>query len=54
MLSLAGVSDETIAHEYALTEIGLASWKEPILQHLLRHPALEGKREGAENMLSAR
>ena len=55
ILALCHVSDETIADEYSLTEIGLASRKEEIIQRLIRPgEALEGDREKAERMVSAR
>ena len=34
LLRLAGVDDETIAWEYALTEIGLGSWRELFIQRI--------------------
>jgi hypothetical protein len=54
VLLLAGVEDEVIAWEYALTELGLARWKKVIVQHLLEDMALHGGREGAERLLGAR
>jgi len=54
ILVLAGVDERTVADEYALTEIGLAPLRPIILQHLIDQPALEGNREGAMNMVSAK
>ena len=54
ILALAGVDERTIAEEYALTDLGLAPLRPVILQHLLNQPALEGNREGAMNMVSAK
>ena len=55
ILALCHVSDEAIADEYSLTEIGLAPRKEEIIQRLIRPgEALEGDRERAERMVSAR
>ena len=54
ILALAGVDDRSIAEEYALTEIGLAPLGPAMLEHLLKEPALNGNREGALNMLSAK
>ncbi|KAK0655123.1 protein-tyrosine phosphatase-like protein [Cercophora newfieldiana] len=53
VLALLGVSDEIIAHEYSLTELGLASRKEEIVQQLIRGEALFGDRLRAERMVSA-
>ncbi|KAK0633761.1 protein-tyrosine phosphatase-like protein [Immersiella caudata] len=54
VLALLGVNDEIIAHEYSLTELGLASRKEEIVQQLIRGEALFGDRPRAERMVSAR
>ena len=54
ILELAGVDKETIAQEYALTELGLEAWRPVVVEHPLQNPALEGRREGALNMVSAR
>jgi hypothetical protein len=55
ILSLCGVEDEVIAHEYSLTEVGLTSeWKEAILDHMMRNPALKGNRAGALNMIGSK
>ena len=54
VLALVGVEDEVIAKEYALTEQGLAQWKELIVEYLLQDLAMHGGREGAERMIGAR
>ena len=54
ILSLCGVDDETIAREYALTELGLAPLRSVFLEHLLKESALEGNMDGAVNMVSAK
>lgn len=54
ILDLTGVDKDTIAREYALTELGLEAWRPTVVEHLLQNPALEGRREGALNMVSAR
>lgn len=54
ILQLVGVGDEVIAQEYALTELGLVSWKEEIFQHLMKEVGLEVGKEGVERMISAR
>ncbi|TPX09758.1 uncharacterized protein E0L32_009097 [Thyridium curvatum] len=54
LLSLAGVPDEAVAHEYSLTDAGLADRKEEFVAGLLRSAALQGDREGASRMVSSR
>ena len=54
ILSLCGVKDDVVAHEYSLTEIGLAEFKDTLVEHLVGSMALKGNRRGAENMISAR
>ncbi|KAK4177560.1 protein-tyrosine phosphatase-like protein [Triangularia setosa] len=55
ILSLCGVSDEVIAHEYSLTEIGLARRKESIVDKLTAPGAPhEGNRTAAEAQVGAR
>lgn len=55
ILSLCGVEDEVIAREYNLTEIGLTDeWKAGVIEHLLSNPLLEGHRDGAANLISAK
>jgi protein tyrosine/serine phosphatase len=55
VLSLCGVDDEVVAHEYSLTEAGLPTeWKGAVIKHLMDNPALKGNMEGALNMISAK
>lgn len=54
VLQLVGVEDQVIAEEYALTEMGLADWKETILDHLMKDVGMHGGREGVERMIGAR
>lgn len=54
VLALVGVEDRIIAEEYALTEAGLAGWKEQIVDFLLKDLEMHGGREGVERMISAR
>lgn len=54
VLALVGVEDEVIAQEYALTELGLAQWREMIVDFLSVDLAEHGGREGAERMVGAR
>ncbi|KAM7186550.1 tyrosine-protein phosphatase [Rhypophila sp. PSN 637] len=54
VLSLLGVEDEAIAHDYSLTDLGLAQRKEAIVQHLMEAPGLFGDRARAETMVSSR
>ena len=54
ILGLAGVDDNTISKEYALTEVGLGPLKEIMMNHLLEEGSLGGDRGKAEKMISAR
>ncbi|KAF6839995.1 tyrosine phosphatase [Colletotrichum musicola] len=54
ILSLCGVSDEVVAHEYSLTHIGLQDRREEIINQLLATDALKGNPEGARRMLGCR
>ncbi|KAK2759303.1 hypothetical protein FQN53_008082 [Emmonsiellopsis sp. PD_33] len=55
ILRLAGVSDdEVIGREYELTEVGMGVLREQSIERILQHPALEGRREAAERMVSAK
>ncbi|KAK1580282.1 tyrosine phosphatase [Colletotrichum navitas] len=53
ILSLCGVADEVIAHEYSLTDIGLQDRREEIANHLLATEALKGNLEGVRRMISS-
>lgn len=48
------MSDEAVAHEYSLTDLGLKERKEEFISHLIRAPPLKDDREGAERMVSSR
>jgi hypothetical protein len=54
LLSLAGVSDEVISEEYALTDIGLAPLRELFVERLLKNPVLAGDEDGVRNMVSSK
>ncbi|KAK4222619.1 protein-tyrosine phosphatase-like protein [Podospora fimiseda] len=54
ILSLCGVKDDLVAHDYSLTELGLAHRLEAIVEHLLLQPGIEGDREKARAMVSSR
>lgn len=54
VLKLVGVEDEVVAEEYALTEVGLAQWRELVVEYLSKDLELHGGREGAERMIGAR
>ena len=56
LLLLAGCSAETIAKEYALTEMGLGdAWRAEAAGRLSLYPAFQGKdRSSIERMTSAR
>ncbi|WYZ45494.1 hypothetical protein EsH8_VIII_000810 [Colletotrichum jinshuiense] len=53
ILSLCGVSDDVVAHEYSLTDIGLQDRREEIVNHLLATEALKGNPEGARRMIGS-
>ncbi|KAI1078250.1 tyrosine phosphatase [Whalleya microplaca] len=50
ILSLCGVEDEAIAHEYSLTDLGLVLRHRIIVQHLMKLEAFRDNPEGAERM----
>ncbi|KAI9046900.1 hypothetical protein LZ554_008978 [Drepanopeziza brunnea f. sp. 'monogermtubi'] len=53
VLSLCGVDDEVVAHEYALTDLGLPKeWKDGAIAHLIGNTALNV--EGAKNLISSK
>ena len=54
LLTLAGVSAEKAADEYALTDLGLKDLKPIFVERLLKNPALEGNRDGVWNMVSSK
>jgi protein tyrosine/serine phosphatase len=52
LLSLCGVDDEIVAEEYSLTELGLGTWTENLVQAVIN---LTGaSEEGARNMVGAK
>ncbi|KAF4444506.1 hypothetical protein FALBO_17225, partial [Fusarium albosuccineum] len=53
ILSICGVDDQTIAHEYSLTEAGLGDFKDELMASLMKNPELQGDLEGARRMLGA-
>lgn len=54
ILSLCGVSDDAVAHEYSLTDLGLGERKEEFISHLIAVDPLKGDRAAAERMVSSR
>jgi hypothetical protein len=54
VLSLCGVDDDVVAHEYSLTDIGLKSRHPEFLRHLIKEPALAGNPLGARRMIGSR
>ncbi|KAI0434796.1 tyrosine phosphatase [Xylaria sp. FL1042] len=53
-LSLCGVPDEAVIHEYNLTEIGLHSRLEELVKHVSSNPKIGIDVEGARRMVGAR
>ncbi|KAI0201847.1 tyrosine phosphatase [Astrocystis sublimbata] len=53
-LSLCGVPDEAVVHEYNLTEIGLRSRLEELVRHVSSNPKIGIDVEGAKRMCGAR
>lgn len=54
LLSLCGVADDVVAHEYSLTDLGLQARRAEFIAHLVSRPPLEGRRAEAERMVSSR
>ncbi|KAI1865169.1 hypothetical protein JX265_008216 [Neoarthrinium moseri] len=54
ILSLCGVDDDVVAHEYSLTELGLKSRHAEFTRHLIKEPALKGNPAGARRMVGSR
>lgn len=54
ILSLCGVEDEIVAHEYSLTDLGLKCRHAEIISHLITEAAFKGDPEGAYRMVLAR
>lgn len=53
LLMLVDVPKDSIAQEYSLTDLGLAELKPLFMERLLKHPSLEGNRDGVRNMVSS-
>lgn len=53
-VQLAGVDDETIAHEYALTRVGREPAREMIMARLSQEPLFASNNEAALNMFTCR
>lgn len=54
LLSLLHLDPQIIAHEYSLTDLGLAHRKSAIVDHVMLDPAFDGDRAAAERMVSSR
>ncbi|CEI61204.1 unnamed protein product [Fusarium venenatum] len=54
ILSICGVDDQTIAREYALTEVGLGDFGDELLKAVMKIPELQENPEGAKRMLGAK
>lgn len=54
LLSLLHLPHSVIAHEYSLTDLGLAHRKSAIVDHVMLDPAFDGDRAAAERMVSSR
>ncbi|KAI5916979.1 tyrosine phosphatase [Camillea tinctor] len=53
-LSLCGVPDHIVAHEYSLTELGLRPRFDELVSHIRNIPELRDNIEGAKRMLGSR
>lgn len=54
ILSICGVDNQTIAREYALTEVGLGNFRDELLKSVMKVPELQDNPEGAKRMLGAK
>jgi hypothetical protein len=54
LLKLAGVNDDTIAEDYALTRVGREPARETVLARLAKMPMFASNNERAMNMLTSR
>ncbi|KAJ4402151.1 hypothetical protein N0V85_005363 [Neurospora sp. IMI 360204] len=54
LLSLLHLPPPVIAHEYSLTDLGLAHRKSAIVDHVMLDPAFDGDRAAAERHVSSR
>ncbi|KAI1761997.1 protein-tyrosine phosphatase-like protein [Hypoxylon sp. FL1150] len=53
ILSLCGVSDEVVAHEYSLTDLGLKERHPELIAHLMENKTLQTDPEAAKRMISS-
>ena len=53
IMSLCGVEDEVVAHEYSLSELGLKSRPE-FLRNLLEEPIVKGDAAAAKQMVGSK
>lgn len=54
VLALAGCDDETVAAEYALTQLGTKDLGPKLLEKFSRYPGLEGRGEVIKGLLDSR
>ncbi|KAI1212813.1 protein-tyrosine phosphatase-like protein [Annulohypoxylon truncatum] len=54
ILSLCGVDDEVVAHEYSLTDLGLKERHAELIAHMMNNPSLRDNPGSAQRMLSSR
>lgn len=54
LLKTAGCTDEVVAREYELSEVGLAARREFMVQYLMKAEGLQGSREKAEKVAGAK
>ncbi|KAL6866580.1 protein-tyrosine phosphatase-like protein [Trichoderma novae-zelandiae] len=54
ILSLCGVSDQVVAHEYSLTDVELALHYKSLADQVQGHPLFAGTREDAESLVLSR
>ncbi|KAG8166638.1 hypothetical protein KVR01_002327 [Diaporthe batatas] len=54
VLSLCGVPDDAVAHEYSLTDLGLGHRRAEFVESLTRSGPLKGDRAAAERMVGSR
>lgn len=53
ILSLCGMPDEVVAHEYSLTDLGLKERHPELIAHLMENQALRTQPEAARRMVSS-
>lgn len=54
VLSLCGVPDEVVAHEYSLTDLGLGHRRDEFVRSLTQSGPLKGNHAAAERMVGSR